>query len=624
VVTGACLFGGWLSSETSEIPLSCLAVLLLLWPAFRFSPRETSTAVLIFAAIAIWGSTAGHGPFADEPGTQSILMLQGFVGLVAVSGLGVAADVAHRRGMRSGLHRYKMAALQTADHWIITDKNGVIRELNPSFERVTGYLEKELIGKTPRILKSGKHDKAFYKNMWDRILTGESYTGVVVNRKKNGELFYEMKTVTPIRDEDGEITAFLSIGKDITELKLAEQRLATTARELERINGRLLASEQALLQHTHILESVFNGMDEGVIVADENGRFVMFNDAAERILGIGPISSGPEGWVARYGVYLPDTVTPFPTEELPLVRALKGDKTSDVEMFIKNPTLERGRWISVSGRPLGEGEVMGGVIVVRDISQQKAVERVENELRATREEFEIARKIQARLFPESAPEIPGIDIGGASRPAVATGGDYFDYIGMPDGWLGIVIGDVCGHGLGPSLLMASVRGHLQALVQSGIEPREILNITNRLIESDTDDEKFVTMILSRLDPRTKSFEYVSAGHTTCYVLDRDNNVKRELESTGPPLGVLPDVSFENSDAVALEDGDVVLLLTDGVIEAECEDCPPFGVDRALDVVRRYREEKAIDIVAALHEAVADYCDMECQDDVTSIVIKVGA
>jgi PAS domain S-box-containing protein len=582
--------------------------------------------MFILAAIAIWGSTKGYGPFADDPGNESILMLQGFVGIVAVSSLGLAADVAYRRRMRNGLHRYKTASLQSDDHWIITDRNGIIRELNPSFERVTGYSESELIGQSPRILKSGKHDAAFYRNMWTTILEGRSYSGIVVNRKKNGELFYEMKTVTPIRDEDGEVTSFLSIGKDVTELKLAQKRLENTAEELARINTRLLASEQALLQHTNILESVFNSMDEGVVVSDEHGHFVMFNSAAENILGIGPVPSGPEAWVAQYGVYTPDMVTPFPTEELPLVKALKGEKSGDTEMYIENPQVERGRWISVSGRPLldEDEKVMGGVVVVRDITQRKLVERVEAELKAAHEEFEVARKIQGRLFPESAPVIAGIEIGGASSPAVATGGDYFDYIAMRDGSIGIVVGDVSGHGFGPSLLMASVRGYLQALAQSGVDAREILDITNRLVESDTDDENFVTMIFSRLDPETRTLEYVSAGHTTCYVLDRDSNIKFELESTGPPLGVLPDVKFGTSNALQLEDGDVVLMLTDGVVEAECEGCPPFGHERALDILREHRDKPAAEIVDTLHKTVASYCDANCQDDVTSIVIKVGA
>ncbi|UCH84243.1 MAG: SpoIIE family protein phosphatase, partial [Candidatus Latescibacterota bacterium] len=545
---------------------------------------------------------------------------------VAVSGLGVAADVAFRRRMRNGLHRYKMASLQTADHWIITDKKGVIRELNPSFEKVTGYSESELIGRTPRMLKSGKHDDAYYKNMWDTILAGKPYSGVVVNRKKNGELFYEMKTITPIRDEDGRVISFLSIGKDITDLKLAEQRLEKNAQELESINSRLLASEQALLQHTNILESVFNGMDEGVVVADKNGQFVMFNEAAEQILGIGPVATGPSGWVAQYGVFLPDMETPYPTQDLPLVKALEGKKTGEAEMYIKNPKKDRGCWITVSGRPLFDDEdaVMGGVVVIRDITQQKLVERVEAELRATREEFEIARQIQTRLFPESAPAITGMDIGGASSPAVATGGDYFDYIDMPDGGIGIVVGDVSGHGFGPSLLMASVRGFLQALAQAGVDAREMLDITNRLIESDTDDENFVTMIFARLDPRARSFQYVSAGHTTCYVLDCNNEIKLELESTGPPLGVLPDVVFETSRTLELDEGDIVLLLTDGIIEAERAECDPFGAERTLEVIKSHRDESAADIVKALHDTVADYCGVDCQDDVTSIVVKVNS
>ncbi|UCG51814.1 MAG: MASE1 domain-containing protein, partial [Candidatus Latescibacterota bacterium] len=508
VITANSVFGGWVTSETAEIPLSCVAVLLLLWPALRFSQRETATAVFVLVAIAIWGSTKGYGPFADEPGTESILMLQGFVGVVAVSSLGVAADIAYRKRMRRGLQRYKMASLQTADHWMITDRRGIIQEVNPSFEQVTGYSERELLGRTPSILKSGKHEKTYYTKMWKTILSGDPYRGVVINRKKNGELFYEMKTITPIKDEDGVITHFLSIGKDVTELKLAEQRLKKGAKELEKINKRLFASEEALLRYTGILESVFNTMDEGVVVANEEGHLVMFNEAAGNILGIGLTDASPDQWTAKYGIHLPDMVTPFPTEKLPLVRALNGERTEEVEMFIQNPNLERGCWLEVGGRPLGDSDenVMGAVAVFRDITQRKLVERVQKELKDTREEIEIARKIQRNLFPESAPKMNGYDIGGASKPAVATGGDYYDYFEMPGGSLGLVVGDVSGHGFGPALLMASVRAYLHSLVESGVDPREMLNITNRLIAGATGDEDIDTLIFAQLDPTTRSLE----------------------------------------------------------------------------------------------------------------------
>lgn len=114
------------------------------------------------------------------------------------------------------------AVEQTADLVVITDKNGVIEYVNPSFEKLTGYTKEEAIGKTPRILRSGHHDSGFYKSLWGTVLAGNVFQAEFVNMKKNGELFHENKTITPIRDEEENITHFVSTGKDITEQRVAE------------------------------------------------------------------------------------------------------------------------------------------------------------------------------------------------------------------------------------------------------------------------------------------------------------------------------------------------------------------------------------------------------------------
>jgi len=114
---------------------------------------------------------------------------------------------------------------QTADLVVITDKGGVIEYVNPTYEKFTGYTKEEAIGKTPRILKSGKHDDKLYETLWKTILSGEVFRGVLINRRKNGELYYEEKTITPIRDTQGNITYFVSTGKDITERKRSEEEL---------------------------------------------------------------------------------------------------------------------------------------------------------------------------------------------------------------------------------------------------------------------------------------------------------------------------------------------------------------------------------------------------------------
>jgi sigma-B regulation protein RsbU (phosphoserine phosphatase) len=625
VLAAEAVFGGWVRSEMSQIPIISLAVLLLLWSAIRFSQRTAATATLVLSAIVIWGSVRGFGPLACDNGGGSVLVLQGFVGVMAVSSLGMAADVALRRQIGRGLYRYKTTSLQTADHWMISDVKGIIEEVNPSFERITGFSQEELLGRPASFLKSGYHDTAFYENMWRTILAGEPYRGVVVNKKKTGELFHEIKTITPIKDDEGRITHFLSIGKDITDLKLAEEELRGAVRKLELSNSKLLASEEAVSHQLKILESVFNSMKEGVIVADSHGKFVMFNNAATEMVGVGLTDSEPRNWPTRYGVFLSDMVTQCPVEELPLYRAIQGYETDEKEIFIRNPLKEEGVWLRITGRPIRQetGELRGGVIVTRDVTQQKRAEKAEKELEATRAEFEAARTIQTRFFPKTAPELSVIDIGGASRPAVATGGDYFDYFTLPDGGIALIVGDVSGHGLGPALIMASVRAYLHALAQSETGAEDVLTILNRLIVDDTGTEDFVTLIYAKLDPETGFLDYVSAGHTTCYVLDHAGDIKASLESTGPPLGVVPDAGFDRIQQVALESGDIVLLLTDGIIEAECQTGDVFGPERAIEFVRRNRNKKSKLIVDELLAEVDNCCEEDTQDDITSIVIKVG-
>lgn len=124
---------------------------------------------------------------------------------------------------------------------------------------------------------------------------------------------------------------------------------------------------------TKLLISIIESMGDGLIVADENGKFLVFNRVAERVLGLGPVQGSLDEWSDRYGVFHPDRVTPFPSSQLPLARAIRGEASDQVELFIKNPNVPDGVFISVTGRPLYDdtGATRGGVIVLRDISERK-------------------------------------------------------------------------------------------------------------------------------------------------------------------------------------------------------------------------------------------------------------
>jgi serine phosphatase RsbU (regulator of sigma subunit) len=248
----------------------------------------------------------------------------------------------------------------------------------------------------------------------------------------------------------------------------------------------------------------------------------------------------------------------------------------------------------------------------------------EQRLDANDIEFEAARRIQQKLFPAAPPTISGFDIAGMTQPAEATGGDYFDYVPMLDGCLGVVIGDVSGHGFGPALLMASTRAYLRAFAQTQSDLAELLSLLNRVLTLDMEVERFVTLILARLDPRKRSLVYASAGHPTGYVLDASGAVRLRLPSTGSLLGPGSVRTFSASPTIPLEPGEIVLFLSDGVIEALAPNGTPFGWARAVGIVGVHRDDSAAGIVANLYHAVRAFAQNAPQlDDITAVVIKVS-
>jgi sigma-B regulation protein RsbU (phosphoserine phosphatase) len=254
-------------------------------------------------------------------------------------------------------------------------------------------------------------------------------------------------------------------------------------------------------------------------------------------------------------------------------------------------------------------------------------QRIETEeaLRKREGQMIAAQQLQERLSPERPPCLAGFDIAGAAFPAEFTSGDYYDYIPLPGMCYAIVIGDVCGHGLGAALLMASARSILRSIARTTSDVSEILTLTNRSVREETQPDHFITLFLGRLDPQSRRFSHASAGHPTAYVLDAAGELKARLESTGPPLGIMPDASFPAGEGLTLESGDLSIVLTDGALEATAPDGTLFGKSRVLEVVRGSQSSPASQIIRCLHRAVLDFCCQEVLlDDMTAIVLKVNA
>jgi hypothetical protein len=267
---------------------------------------------------------------------------------------------------------------------------------------------------------------------------------------------------------------------------------------------------------------------------------------------------------------------------------------------------------------VGSGVFVVLVLGVRWLQTRAA--RLQVVVAQTEEQFRLARQIQQKLFPNGAPRLAGFDIAGVCHAADATGGDYFDFIPMRGGGLGIAVGDVSGHGFGPALLMAEVHAIIRALALAHIDAGEILTLANRIVCEDTADEQFVTVFLGCIDPRERTLVYASAGQQG-FILGSCGAMTK-LDSTGLPLGVDPSEIITCAPVIHLDDGCFVLLFTDGIFEAKSADGNSFGIERAFDIVRVHRHLPAEGIAQQLCQAVRVFSQNGPQrDDITAVVIK---
>ena len=272
---------------------------------------------------------------------------------------------------------------------------------------------------------------------------------------------------------------------------------------------------------------------------------------------------------------------------------------------------------------LAKGQVNDRILVrsIRYAIERGRRRRAEEAVRDTSEEFRAAQEIQQRLYPDKPPELPGFEIAGALFSAKSTAGDYFDYIPMLDGCLGVVLGDVSSHGMGPALLMSETRACLRTLAEIHGDVGEILTHANRLLAADASDQHFVTLAMARIDPRDRSMVYASAGQRG-YLLHPGIDVT-VLDSTSLPLGVRAETVVPTAASIALQPGDLLTFFTDGVVEAESPGRVRFGVARALQAIRSERDKPPREIIEALHQEILGFCrNQPPRDDVTIVIVKV--
>ena len=289
-------------------------------------------------------------------------------------------------------------------------------------------------------------------------------------------------------------------------------------------------------------------------------------------------------------------------------QALDGKESSQVVKWSD-------RWYQTHVEPLRDlhGKVAGTIGVALDITDQQ---RMEQSLTA-------AQKIQEYLLPKTAPEYEGFDIAGACLAAEKCSGDYFDFIPMSNGQLAIVLADASGHGFGPAILAATVRSYLRSAALQGREIHEMLTVANWLLVADSAPDQFVTLFCVQIDAAKSTFVYAAAGHQA-YLVDA-HGLADLLKSNCMPLGIEENEMFPLSQTIVLRAGDILLLCTDGILEAQAENGEQFGHHRLIKLVHQKREKSAADTVKSIYKSVRHFTkDAGPQaDDLTAVVVKVN-
>lgn len=253
---------------------------------------------------------------------------------------------------------------------------------------------------------------------------------------------------------------------------------------------------------------------------------------------------------------------------------------------------------------LDRTEMMREVLVAREIER----------------ELEIARDIQAKLLPKSGLEVEGYDIAGLNVPSLEVGGDYYDLIRISDEDVGLVIADVAGKGVAAGLVMSGLRAALRARIETVYSIRRVVADINRFLVESTGAERFVTAFYGVLHLPTGRLTFVNAGHNPPVLISGAGEVK-SLAYGGPVLGVIPNAVYEQG-YVDLDPGSLLVMVTDGILEAGGEAGEEYGEQRLVELVQSKRRESADQLVHRIdQEAVAYHADRGELDDRTVIVVK---
>jgi sigma-B regulation protein RsbU (phosphoserine phosphatase) len=492
--------------------------------------------------------------------------------------------------------RYKRLVAAVTDYiYTVTIKDGTVVKTShgPGCLSVTGYSHDEYVN-NPFLWYQMifEEDRAAVTSLSNDIQAGKDIPSLEHRiRHKDGSIRWVINTIVPRYSEQGELVAYDGLISDITERKRAEESLRLQSAALE-------AAANA------------------IVITDNEGRVIWVNPAFTAMTGYSSEEAlnrdlsflKSDQHDSLFYLDLWRTITAGEVWHGEMINRRKDGTIYHEEQTITPVTDDRGR-------------IMHFVCIKQDVTERKLAEKALLDNAFMLKEMEIAKQIQLSLLPPAPPSLPGIDCAGRCVPATHIGGDYYDIFVHGDS-LDMVIADVSGHSVGAALIMVETRSVLRAQIDSLQSPAEVVSALNELLHDDLSRaELFITMTYLSYDTSTGRLRYTNAGHPPSLLFRPSSSAFLELDAEGLILGVQRGVHFEEP-SLRIESGDLLLLYTDGIIEAEDPSGELFGTSRLREVLVREHLLSATGVIGAVLDAVCSFTgSCSFQDDISMLVLK---
>jgi sigma-B regulation protein RsbU (phosphoserine phosphatase) len=295
-----------------------------------------------------------------------------------------------------------------------------------------------------------------------------------------------------------------------------------------------------------------------------------------------------------------------------------------------NPDMESSPWQNTEGKTIRCDDQTDCQIKLVDTGRAGRFINLGQHLKEHRRmshSLNLAKEVQQSLLPRTTPQFAGLDIAGKSMYCDETGGDYFDYHELNEKKhkkLGVAIGDVSGHGISAALLMATVRAALRQRVCLGGSLKDIISDVNRQLASDVEDSgQFMGLFYLVVDPTNRNVKWVRAGHPPAILYDLETDLYEELNGSGLVLGVDPGQKYAENEKRSLKNSQIIVLATDGILEARNSAGDMFGKESIVNVIRQNKAFTAKQILNAVFDNLQRFRHKaQLEDDMTLVVIKL--